>query len=621
MATLPTRTLEIEFDAGVWTAVGSYCVQISTGRGRNRESGAFETGTMSFTLRNDDRRFDPDHASGPYYGKLRPNRRVRFKATHSAIEYPVYQGFIDRITQDYGGPNDATAVFDCSDMFKILNRVELPSSPYAAEITADAPQLWWRLGDAAGSTTALDSSGNGRNGTVTGAVTFGASSLTTHEPDTAASMTETAGMAIGGSMTLTSSTPWAMEFWLRFPSNPTIIQQVLYANAGSESVNTFSLQLNNATRTLGVVLVNDAGTAYVATPSAVLNANTTYHVVVTHNADRVLRIYLDGALSVSGDTTAGTFTFTNFYVGSPTAMGAPLATLDEVAVYASGSSPAITTSRIGDHNTVGRTSWVGELSGARLNRVATLAGVPVGDRAIDAGSTTLQATDLGGSALAYAQKIEETEAGRVFISRDGKLTFVSRYNGDIGSYLTSKADLTDDDAGAVAPPTVAPYRMVTSDVDEATIVTRATVSRSGGVAVTYKDAAAIAEFQLIDEVHDGLLHDSDTYSAAYAQFIVNTHREPITRVGTVTLELPKDPTNMYPAILALELGDRVTYNRKPQNTGAVITRDMRVEAIRHETGGHYWTTTLQLSPFNLGQGGYGTGVWDTSLWDQAVWGL
>lgn len=621
MATLPTRTLEIEFDAGVWTSVSADVVAISTARGRNRESGAFETGTMSFTVRNDTRKYDPDHTAGTYYGKLRPNRRVRLNATHSAITYPIYQGFIDRIVQQYGGPNDATALFDCSDMFKILNRVELPSSPYAAEISADAPQLWWRLGEAAGSTSALDESGNARTGTVQGAVTFGASSLTTHEPNGAASMTETAATAIGGSMPLNSTTPWAIEFWLRLPANPTVIQQVFYANAGSETVNNMSLQLNNATKTLGVVLVNDAGTTYTATPSAVLNANQTYHVVVTHNADRVLRIYLDGALSVSGATTAGTFAFTNFYIGSPTALAAPNATVDEVAVYASGASPAITTSRIGDHNTVGRTSWVGELSGARLDRVATLAGVPAGDRNINAGSTTLQATDLGGSALAYAQKIEETEAGRLFISRDGKLTFVSRYNADIGSYLTSKADLTDDDAGAVAPPTVAPYRMVTSDVDEATIVTRATVSRIGGVAVTYKDAAAITEFQIVDEGHDGLLHDNDTYSAAYAQWIVNTHRTPTPRVGTVTLELPKDPTNMYPAILALELGDRVTYNRKPQNTGAVITRDMRVEAIRHETGGHYWTTTLQLTPFNLGQSGYGTGVWDTSLWDQAVWGL
>ena len=86
-----SRILEIEFDAGVWTDVTDDAVQIATRRGRNKESGSFETGTMVFTLRNDDRTYDPDNADGDWYGKLRPNRRARFRA-YRTLELPVFQG-------------------------------------------------------------------------------------------------------------------------------------------------------------------------------------------------------------------------------------------------------------------------------------------------------------------------------------------------------------------------------------------------------------------------------------------------------------------------------------------------------------------------------------------------
>lgn len=617
MATLPTRILEIEFDTGVWTDVTADMVVVGTRRGRNRELGAFETGTMFFTLRNDTRKYDPDNSAGPYYGKLRPNRRVRFRATYS-LTFPIFQGYLDRITQVYGGPNDAAADFECSDLFKILNRVELPSSVYTAEVKADAPKLWWRLGEPAGSTTAADSSGNNYSGTLTGGAAFGASGLIVRDPSAALALTETGPTNVGGAgPTVTGTTPWALEFWLRLAANPTVIQVVAAASDGqfTGANNYLILQINNVSKILNVLVANTAGTFYQANFPA-LNASQTYHVVITHNSDRVLRGYLDGALAVTGDTTTGTISWNTWYVGSPHSQGATNGTVDEYAVYSGGATTALSTTRMGVHNSAGRTPWNGDTTGARLVRILDLAGVPTGDRAIDAGSTTLQATDLGGTALGYAQKVEATEAGRLFVSADGKVTFMSRANAVTGTYLTSQATLVDADSGAGRG-----YRSSSHDVDEGAIVTRATVSREGSVAYTYTDAAAVAEFQIIDQTLDGLLHDSDTYSQAYAEWLVNTQKTPITRVGAVALELTADPALMYPDIFGLEIGDRVTYKKKPQNLGAVFTLDMRVEAIAHETGAHYWRTTLQLSPFNLAASGYPVGVWDTSLWDQAVWGF
>jgi hypothetical protein len=630
MATLPTRLVEIEFDAGVWTDVAADVVSISTRRGRNRESGAFETGTMQLVLRNDTRKYDPDHTTGPYYGKLRPNRRVRFRATYAAVTYDVYVGYIDRITQQYGGPNDATAEIAVSDLFKILNRVELPRSVYLATVTEDTPEIWYHLDEPSGSATTMNSGSLGRayDGTWAtypgfGPPELGESGLIVRDDGTAVRAIGLTGYSVNElpvDYGVGSARPFAIEAWVRMNAAATGGVNIYWQpgpGASGESVK-FQWPADNRP---GFVIYNTAGTAYAVRTSSTLTTGTTYHLVARHDADRTMHVFVNGVEETTADlgvpgTTTGTITKT---VGAARFPEAGAVTgddvvIDEAAIYTAAAGAALSSTQIAEHNTAGRTPWDGDLPGTRLVRVFTLAGV--GDYEIDDGVQTLQATDLGGNALAYAQKVEETDAGRLLVTADGTVRFLDRATAQTGGYLTSQATLVDDDAGAGVP-----YRFVSADVDEATIVTRATVSREGSVAVTYGDAAAQTEFQIVDETHEGLLHDDDTYSLHYAQWIVNTHKTPSSRVGTVTLDLAKDPAVLYPAILDLELAQRVTYKRKPQNIGAVISLPMRVEAIEHATGGHYWNTRLQLSPFNLGEGGYGVGVWDTSLWDQAVWGL
>lgn len=618
------RELWVEFDAGTWTDVTADMVEVSTRRGRNRESGAFETGTMTFTLRNDTRVYDPDNAAGPYYGKLRPNRRARFRATYNGLIYPIWQGYVDSIAQNYGGPNDATAEFACSDLFKILNRVELPASVYAGEVTADTPTYWWRLDEASGSTAVTAVTGEAL--TAFGAPALGATTPLVRDPGSAYSAADTvSGFAA------------TRQGWLPAGLRPITLEAFIVTTAANGTAVAVGDAGDGIRFRLGVSggfaafeaakTVGGATSTAFASSAFTINDGTKHHLVGIYTAGGFpdMSIYVDGVFAGTGDIppVAGAGGTQEVLIGNAGA-GYSVAnrgdglvgTVDEVAVYDNAMLPA---GRAAAHNTAGRTPWTGDTSGARLNRIAGLAGLVSSDLQLDAGSTTLQATSLGGSALGYAQKVEETEAGRLFVSNDGRLTFISRYNADLGTYLTSIANLVDADSGGALSDVR--YMSVSADVDESRIVTRATVSREGSVAVTYSDAAAIAEFKPIDETHDGLLHNNDAYSLYYAQWIVNTHRTPATWVGAITLELMADPVNTYPQVLPMELGRRVTYMRKPQNVGAVMTLPMRIEAIEHSTGNGYWRTRLQLSPFNRGQGGYGTGVWDTSVWDQATWGL
>lgn len=616
MAVFPTRILEIEFDAGVWTDVTAEVVSFSTRRGRNRESGAFETGQLIFELRNDGRKYDPDHASGAYYGKLRPNRRVRLRATYNAVTYPIFLGYIDGIYQVAAGPNAATARFQVSDFFKLLNRADLPTSAYVAEVLADTPKAFWRLDEPDGVTTVADSSGNGYTLDVVGSPDFGQPSLVAREPGTGVLTTSGVGQAIGRYYTgqiPAQGPPITLE---------TIFQRTVDgADGGMVGVATDPLThgmfaLLTSSTVVAAQAVNGNNVQQLAVTTGVnFDDNLAHHVVARWAASGALKIFIDGVDRTSGAPTCATVAFTDtsaFVFANGFTMGDPDTGIQQMAaIY----NTELSDARIAAHAAQMATPWNGDLPGTRLGRIFDLAAVPVADRNIDAGTTTLQSTALGGSALAYAQKVEETEIGELFVARDGKLRFIGREAAVTGAYLTSLATLVDDDSGAGIP-----YMSGDADVDESTIVTRATVSREGSVAITIYDAAAKAEFGWLDETHDGLLHNSDAYSRSYAQWIVSTHKAPGTRVGAVALELARDPVNMYPAILALELGDRVTYKRKAQNVGAVTSIAMRVEAISHEHSGDYWRTVLQLSPFNLAAG-LPVGVWDVTNWDQSVWGI
>lgn len=131
----PTVTVEIAFghtwqdEAPVWTDVTGYVdfdPGFSIDRGRSRELDQFGTGTASFNLCNDDRRFDPAYADGPYFGDLKPNVPVRIRAVYNTQTFDLFRGFVDGWPQTYGTANATSTVpIAASDAFKLLNKLDV----------------------------------------------------------------------------------------------------------------------------------------------------------------------------------------------------------------------------------------------------------------------------------------------------------------------------------------------------------------------------------------------------------------------------------------------------------------------------------------------------------------
>ena len=155
----PTVTVEIAFTnnpgdpSPSWTDVSTWADEYQSARGRQNELDRIEAGTALILLDNSDRRFDPNHAAGPYFGHLRPMKRVRVTANFRGYTFPRFYGFVEAWEQNYEGENGAITVVPlrCVDVFKALSLLSLtgsyPEELTGARINRVLDALGWPAGD------------------------------------------------------------------------------------------------------------------------------------------------------------------------------------------------------------------------------------------------------------------------------------------------------------------------------------------------------------------------------------------------------------------------------------------------------------------------------------------
>lgn len=99
-AWLPLLVVEFSPTTGatgtpVWVDITTSTVSFTVSRGASTDLDRIETGTCTLVLANDERRFDPTNAYGPYYGQLVPRKRVRIRAIWAGVSYPVFTGYVE----------------------------------------------------------------------------------------------------------------------------------------------------------------------------------------------------------------------------------------------------------------------------------------------------------------------------------------------------------------------------------------------------------------------------------------------------------------------------------------------------------------------------------------------
>lgn len=131
--------------------------------GRSNILDSVQPSRGSFTLDNSDGRFDPSNASGPYYGNLKPRRRVRIETVVSGITYDVAWGFIEGWPLRWDGRKKCYVDITFTDSLAMFAQMHMPESVWDWRMLTTTPYLWYKLGDT-DVPTAADSSGNNLTG-------------------------------------------------------------------------------------------------------------------------------------------------------------------------------------------------------------------------------------------------------------------------------------------------------------------------------------------------------------------------------------------------------------------------------------------------------------------------
>lgn len=235
-----------------------------------------------------------------------------------------------------------------------------------------------------------------------------------------------------------------------------------------------------------------------------------------------------------------------------------------------------------------------EKSGTRIGNLLDDGSWPAGWRSLDTGQVTCPTFGRNQSVLTLIRQVERAEAGVFFIDGAGTATFQERYH---RSQSTSQA--TFGDSGSELR-----YQGIEVGFDDTQVWNRAEVQRTGQDGLqTSSDATSITANGIRTLRFNDVLVLTDAESAGLAELMVDVYGTPALHVQQLTFHPRRDPTNMWPVALGLELSDEVTVNRRPP-AGNTITETLFVEGITHsvDASSRQWSTTLNLSHWTPGDG-------------------
>ena len=588
-----------------WTDVTAYVRSIDMTRGRAYERDQFAAGSCSVVLSNADRRFDPENASSPYSPGVVPMRPLRVQYLHNLQTNTRFVGYIQAFPQTWDLSNtDATTTVLALDALAILGLMALPESRYYAQIIADLSgsiRGYYRLGEEIGSTLALDSSGNGRHayygdgnmalvGALPSFTNDGARQITGSGSKTSA--------VSGGGFAYVAGTDWSWETWLTFPSLSAGVTLDYWTQRGS-LVPAFSVQINVVSGIHKLLISADDGAGTTLFADYVVSAGdgARHHVVVTRSG-ATWALYIDGGAvspTITGGFTAGATTFGSTPILNARQNTGTLVswTVDELAIY----GVALNATQVANHFAAG-SGTAGQTVTARLTQVLADAGY-TGATAGDASVQTVRGADYGGGTnlLSYLQSLERTERGRIFVARNGDLTFHARYHDLVNN--TIAAALSDAVASTLQ------YREAQHDYTVTRVYNDVTASRVNGRPQRFTSAASVTLNGTRSLTIDGLQGQSDPEVADRAAYEVQLSASPVTRYPAVTIYPRRAPATWFATIPGIDIGAKITLARTPQGTGTTISKTLIVEGItEHITPQGDWAVTWTTSPVDDTNGNF-----------------
>ena len=590
---MPMPVLTVEFAPGDnWNVASPTWVNITAEvrntpgfrirRGRQTPFTRMRPSTLTLTLDNSTGNFDPDNSSGAYANDLVPMVPIRVRATHNAVTYDLFRGFVTSWSVGQRDFADTFTTITAIDGLSVLQLYELRAA-WVDEVNADSPRAWYRLSEQSG-TTLFDASGNGHDGTYEGTLAnigvsggpivgetdyYFAPNGTTDRgrPPTSAAFVGGDGKTVEG--------------WFNAASGEGAYIYIQHAPGLESGLGwVLALYVSGGTPTLRGRVDNATG-GNEAASTAQFDDGAWHHAALTVSAAGAMKLYADG-VEVDTDTKDADFPAngtpfigylnTNYEDGD----------ISEVVLYDSELSAA----RILAHYNAGIGN-PNEITSARITSLLDLMGWPSADRTISTGKSTMGAlTDSIGSYLAASFQAQDTEDGEFWIAGDGKVNFTNRYDRNTS---TLAATFSNDTGGDSV------YRDFVWVADDQLLRNVGRVTDSSALTAEARDATSEGKYGT-----RVVARTSQTTTAAepqdYADWLTGEFGT-ARRRGLLTLLNGQTGTNdSWAEMLSRELGDLISVENTPVSGGSQNQYDFFVEDINLRGNVEAWEMRLGLSP-------------------------
>jgi hypothetical protein len=611
IATMPALTIEFYLN-GSWVDVTQYVRSGSTRIGRRDELDTFQPGSITLEVDNRDRRFDPLNTAGPYYGYLLPGPavKVRVRATWSAITYDIFNGYIDGwgISPQING--DSTLTLEGFDFLGYYARLsvaqdaltmrELQALAYYGT-TTDILEAWIPLGGT--DLVAKDLRyASDRDYTFTSAPRQG----------------DPIGRYVTGSSTEFDGTYGAIGPPIPMRANSYEAVTTIFVKsttAGSPGqLNPILASASYPQARLGIddqgrfAFIYDTVSIHSGLPG---NDGNWHCVQLVHwntasSYPDQWNFIIDGIPLGTTDTQAGNIEWQLLGFGAIGSGDDPYFTGSLSQLYVVSENSQLEVYQLpsaglrGLYVSLGTYLDTPDLVPGNMSQLTYNDPFGSPTTSYDTGTVNIAALKWGGTKLDVIYQLTLAERGRIFIDAGGTWQFHDRAHDTTATRSTTVQATFADTGGATVVPIAAigairngsrfTAQGVTINLPDGQSIQRYNPngnSAPGSISSIAGNAGAFESFDLPLSQQDAIIW-ADNYMSQYSTTQIRIEDWSVLPQGKASVA--------YPVCLGSKIGDRVTVQITPNNTGSQIAQNFMVEQIAHEFTPEQWKTTFSGSP-------------------------
>jgi hypothetical protein len=596
----PTLTTSIAWGYGpkdaspVWTVIPFTLVVEAHFQscGRQLDLDQFQGGGGSIVLNNADGRFTPGNTASPYYPNVRFGTPIKQEATISGNTYTVWRGVIEDTPVAFEPPSRSRCEWPIVDAFADLESQEA-DYPWRMRIRRTGPKAWLRFEEAAGSTQAIDSSGNANHGTYVGSPTlevqFGTSRGATFN-----GTSQWVQLPLAAALSGTGD--FAIEFFADLDvsaADQTIYEQFDPPTGAKLYVNV----LGSGSGSVVQLLTTDAGGSTNLNGVADVTAGAEKHIIVRRQGT-THEILINGVVDATSTGTARSVP-----AKIPTVMGTGDGTIDEFITYQQTVSQALAQAH---YQSV--LAYHALTAGVQIGYLLDSFGWPTADRSIDTGTElVLGQFDPQGSVLDMLRAASDADFGAFYVTPQGIMRFRARNSILVPPYTTVQGAFgnTGSLLGVVVRSLKLEYqrRRIKNDITLRVNYATSGIATPFVVEVRKQDATSAGLYGVQTWSKDVLTVAAGGTAPIAARlgdlidWTLAHYKDPIREVRELELLPTENSTVAYwLQVLQRVQEDRISHTHTAPG-GEVISGDYHIQRVSHDIGPEkQWRTTWTISP-------------------------